>query len=178
MDPADFTAELAAARRGEQWAWSRIYRRLAGPVTGYLSRRGAAEPQDVAAEVFLQIASGIDRFDGDWSSFKSWVFVIAHRRLIDERRRVSRRPPTIPVKEGHAVGGDVEEETLEVLSDDRVDELLDGLTDLQREVLLLRVVADLSLEEVAGVIGKKVGAVKALQWRALESIRRKISGSP
>ena len=85
-----FSDVLSSARRGDDWAWETLYRDLAGPIVGYLATRGATDPEGLAAEVFLNVARDIGRFQGDESSFRSWVFVIAHRRLIDERR-ASRR---------------------------------------------------------------------------------------
>jgi RNA polymerase sigma-70 factor (ECF subfamily) len=168
---------LAAAKAGAEWAWSALYRSLAGQVSGYLRSRGASDPEDVASEAFLNVARAIHSFDGDETAFRSWVFVIAHRRLIDERRALSRRPPEI----GHLneamsepVGGNVETEAVEKLVPDDLLRAFEHLTDGQRDVLCLRVVAALSLDETARVVGRSVGATKALQRRALEAMRAKI----
>ena len=91
----DFETRLRAAKHGAEWAWAAIYRDLAGVVSGYLANRGAAEPEDLTSETFLQIARNISTFEGDESAFRSWVFVIAHRRLIDSRRARQRRPETV-----------------------------------------------------------------------------------
>ncbi len=170
-DP-DFGEQLAAARRGEDWAWHRLYTELIGPITGYLLSRGADAPDDLAAETFLHVARNIESFDGDEDSFRSWVFVIAHRRLIDARRAANRRPQIADRAEEDRQGGDVEEEAIDRLGNDKVQELLDYLTEDQREVLALRVVADLSLKETARITGRDVGAVKALQRRAIQRLQR------
>lgn len=169
---SSFEETLAAARQGEDWAWEILYGDLAGPVTGYLRSRGARDPEDVAGETFLQVARDIHRFTGDEASFRSWVFVIAHRRLIDHRRSLERRPDASVLLEDHeAPGGDVEDEAMKSLDGMWVQEILDELTDEQRHVLTLRVIADLSLRQTAEVMGKRVGAIKALQRRALASAR-------
>jgi RNA polymerase sigma-70 factor (ECF subfamily) len=168
---------LAAAKTGAEWAWATLYRSLAGQVTGYLRSRGATEPEDVASEAFFNVARAIHSFDGDESAFRSWIFVIAHRRLIDERRALSRRPSAVEHLSGlknEPVGGNVETEAVERLITDDVLRVFEQLTDAQRDVLSLRVVAALSLEETARVVGRSVGATKALQRRALEAIRAKI----
>jgi RNA polymerase sigma factor (sigma-70 family) len=85
---------LAAAQTGAEWAWDRIYRDLAPPVRGYLVAHGAVEPDDLLGEVWLQVARNIGTFAGDEAGFRSWVFMVAHHRLIDERRRRARRPET------------------------------------------------------------------------------------
>lgn len=163
-----------AAKRGSETAWEQIYSTLAGPVTGYLRSRGAADPDDLCSEVFFQIARDIHRFEGSADKFRSWVFVIAHRRLIDARRASSRRPVTVDTPAGtfEVEGGDVEEEVMANLGTDWTTEILGTLTEEQQQVLSLRVVADLSLEETAAVMGKRVGAVKALQRRALASVKK------
>lgn len=170
-DP-DFGDQLDAARRGEEWAWHSLYTKLIGPITGYLISRGARDPDDLAAETFLHVARNIDKFEGDEESFRSWVFVIAHRRLIDARRAANRRPQIADRAEEDRQAGDVEEEAMGMLGNENVQDLLDQLTEDQREVLALRVVADLSLKETARVTGRDVGSVKALQRRAIQRLQR------
>lgn len=183
LSPRNFTTKtpgltdsrdrIAAAKAGADWAWQELYLELAGPISGYLRAGGAADPDDLTSEVFLQVARDISRFDGDDASFRSWVFVIAHRRLIDARRTMSRRPAIVGDASDHSEspGGDVEEEAMERLSVGQMAELLDELTEDQRHVLTLRLIADLSLEETAATMGKRVGAIKALQRRALSNLR-------
>lgn len=168
---------LEAAKAGSAEAWEAIYTELAGPVTGYLRKGGAPDPEDLCSEIFFQVARDIHRFKGNEENFRSWVFVIAHRRLIDARRAAGRRPIVVdePLSDHESVGGDVEEEVFAQMSADRVREILEELTTDQRQVLLLRIVADLSLEETAKAMGKRVGAVKALQRRALRAAQSAIA---
>lgn len=163
---------LAAAKTGADWAWEKLYRELAGPVTGYLAGRGALDPEDLAGETFLQVARNIHAFVGSEGSFRSWVFVIAHRRLIDARRSANWRPEIASDIDTDPPGGDVESEAIERLVTAELVTAFEVLTDDQREVLALRVIANLTLEETAQVVGKNVGAVKQLQRRALAGIRR------
>lgn len=170
----EFQSVLEAAKAGAEWAWANLYRDLAGTVTGYLTSRGAREPEDLASEVFLSAARGIHGFTGDYDSFRSWIFVIAHRRLIDERRFHGRRPALTELEgEGPArdVGGNVEVEAMEVLITEELRASFETLTDAQRDVLGLRIIAGLTLEQTAEVMGKRRGAIKALQHRALEKLR-------
>lgn len=174
---ANFDEVLAAARSGEEWAWASIYRDLAGPVTGYLASRGASDPEDLASETFLQIARNIHTFHGSEGSFRSWVFVIAHRRLLDARRAAGRRLDTTPLDKTalDPPGGNVESEAVDRMATAEILEMLESLTEDQRDVLALRVVANLTLEETAEVLGKRVGAVKGLQRRALMSLRDRMA---
>lgn len=169
-----FDALLGAAQTGAAWAFQRLYEDLSPPVHGYLAMHGASEPEDLASEVFLGVFRRIGTFSGDESDFRSWVFTIAHRRLVDERRHRGRRPEDQPLEEvSHTLhGGDVEDEALGELGDVWVREALSELTDAQREVVLLRVIAGLSAEEVAEVLGKRPGAVRAQQHRAVATLRR------
>ncbi len=171
-----FQGVLAAAREGAEWAWELLIRDLSAPLIGFFRARGADDPENLAGEVYLDIARGLKRFTGTESGFRSWVFVIAHRRLVDERRRKGRRPEEEklhdPLPATHRVPS-AEDEALTRLSGD-VQDLLGALTSDQRDVILLRVVAGLTLQETAAVIGKRVGAVKALQRRALGALRKEI----
>ncbi len=165
-----FENVLYAARAGAEWAWERIYAELAPPVTGYLRAHGAADPEDLTAEVFLQVVRGLDRFSGPEPAFRGWVFTIAHRRLVDDLRRRSRRPQTLTDPEtleaiaGH--GGDVADEAFAELDAERVQAAIAELPPDQRSVLLLRILGDLTIEQIAEAVGKRPGAVKALQRRA------------
>jgi RNA polymerase sigma factor (sigma-70 family) len=173
-----FVGVLAGAREGQPWALEVVYRDLAPSVLGYLRGLRAREPEDLASEVFVGVARGLASFEGEERAFRSWVFAIAHRRVLDERRRLARRreDPVEPsllagLPSGSAVG-DVEEEALGRLGGARALRLLEGLTEDQRAVLLLRILADLSVEEVAQILGKRPGAVKTLQRRALAALAR------
>jgi RNA polymerase sigma-70 factor (ECF subfamily) len=175
-----FSGTLDAAKAGAEWAWADIYRDLAGPVTGYLRSRGAADADDVASETFLQVARNIKTFDGDYESFRSWIFVIAHRRLLDSRRALSRRPKTVNDDAHLYVVPDVQQvddEAIDLVSTARMEALFDRLTEDQRDVLALRVIGDLTVEQTADALGKGIGAVKALQRRALASVKRAMSES-
>jgi RNA polymerase sigma-70 factor (ECF subfamily) len=164
---------IQAAQAGEAAAWESIYAELAGPVTGYLRSRGAPDPEDLSSEVFYQVARDIHRFKGDETKFRSWVFVIAHRRLIDARRASGRRPVTAdqPMADIGISVDNVEDDVMEHLATDRMSQIFELLTEDQQHVLSLRIVGDLSLEETASVMGKRVGAIKALQRRALASVK-------
>lgn len=168
-----FEATLNAAKDGAEWAWAALYRDLAGPVTGYLASRGARDAEDLASETFLQVARNIQRFEGEEVAFRSWVFVIAHRRLIDWRRSQSRRPSTVPLAthDGEQSGGDVEVEAIDRVVTAELQDAFEKLTETQRDVLALRIIGHLTLEETAGVVGKRLGAVKAAQRRGLVALR-------
>lgn len=164
---------LAAAKSGAGLAFECLWRAYVGPVTGYVRLQGVQEPDDVASEVFLSAFRTLGRFNGDESAFRSWLFTIAHRRIVDTRRRASRRV------EERALDGTVEPgsepgpepEVLDRLAEERVRTLCDRLVADQRDVLLLRLVGGVTVEEAAAALGKSAGAVKALQRRGLVALR-------
>jgi RNA polymerase sigma factor (sigma-70 family) len=174
----NFPPVLRAARRGGEWAWRALYAQHAPALLGYLRARGAAQPEDLLGEVMLQIVRDLPSFAGGGREFRAWVFTIAHHRLLDEQRRGARRPaePT-PAPELERLGprGDTEEDALRALSADRVGRLLARLSPDQQNVILLRVLGELTTEEVAQVIGKTAGAVKALQRRGFDAIKGELA---
>ena len=171
-----FDDVLAAAQAGAAWAFEVLYRDLAPAVTGYLRLHGAAEPDDLASETFLGVFTGLARFQGDEEALRAWVFTIAHRRLVDDWRRRSRRPRVTddPGDLAEQVGGDVEDDVLLRTGAQAVHELCGTLPVDQRSVLLLRILADLTVEQVADVLGRSIGSVKALQRRGLRSLRDRL----
>jgi RNA polymerase sigma factor (sigma-70 family) len=174
----NFDAVLKAARTGEEWAWSALYAELAPALLGYLRARRAAQPEDLLGEVMLQIVRDLPSFDGGKHDFRAWAFTIAHHRLLDERRRSARRPAEpVPTEELERLGprGNTVDDALRALSAERVGRLLARLSEDQQNVILLRVLGDLTCEEVAHVIDKTAGAVKALQRRGLEAIKRELA---
>lgn len=171
-----FPEVLAAAKANAAWAFTRFYEALAPKVAGYFRLQGVADPDDLTSEVFLSAFSSIGDFTGNEDQFRSWLFTIAHRRLTDERRRQSRRPLVADGVEaefeGRAVVDDVEREVLSRLSLERVQLLCDRLVPDQRDVLLLRLVGAMTVEEAALALDKSPGAVKALQRRGLSAIKK------
>ena len=174
-----FDDVLVAAQAGAAWAFEVLYRDLSPVVTGYLRLHGAAEPDDLASETFLGVFTGLAGFSGDEEALRSWVFTIAHRRLIDDWRRRSRRPQLTDDAGDLTLlpGGDAEDDALMRVGTEDVHRMCAGLPDDQRSVLLLRVLADLTVEQVASVMGRSVGSVKALQRRGLRSLRERIEKS-
>lgn len=177
MHPGEFESVLTAAQQGAEWAWSSLYADLAPEVLGYFRVRRAPDPEDLVGEVFVQLARNLGRFRGDYSSFRSWVFMIAHNRLSNRRRRHSRKgaePVPDAVARDSRQAASAETHALDRLASDDIMAILEALTSHQREVIALRVVADQSLEETARIMGKSVGSVKQLQRRALQQLRREI----
>ena len=143
----------------------------------YLRARGVRDADDLVGDTFVNVVRSIDGFAGGEIAFRAWVFAIARNRATDELRRVIRHP-SAPASaeelEAHGPRGDVEGEAMEGLASERIGRLLDALTADQRDVLLLRIIGGLSIDQVAAAVGRKPGAVKMLQARGLAAIRQEI----
>ena len=172
-----FITTLAAARTGADWAWTEIYRDLAPVVLAFLRGRRAPEPEDLLGEVFLQVVKSVDRFEGNERDFRTWVLAIAHRRMVDAFRHRARRPVDPAPDDllgAHGPAADAEAQALDNAELTRALSAIRFLSADQQDVLVMRLVADLSVEEVAAVLGKRPGAVRALQRRGLASLRKEL----
>jgi RNA polymerase sigma-70 factor (ECF subfamily) len=170
-----FEPVLAAARTGAEWALAALYRDLHPRVLRYLWARDPSEAEDLAAETWLDVARGLHRFGGDEAGFRAWVFTIARRRLLDERRSATRRLTTpLPADRLALLGetGNVEHEALVSIEAEAALRQIAELPVDQAEVVLLRVLADLSAQEVARILGKREGTIRVLQHRALRRLAR------
>jgi RNA polymerase sigma-70 factor, ECF subfamily len=172
----EFDSVLAGARTGAPGAFTRIFTTLAPVVEGYLRLQGASEPEDLTSEVFLAVLRKLGSFHGDEAGFRSWVFTIAHRRLLDERRHTLRRPAPAPLSDApdRPAPHDVEQIVADTLGSEHVRTLCERLSDDQRDVLLMRLLGRLTIDEIAGLMGRTSGSVKALQRRGLLAISRLI----
>jgi RNA polymerase sigma factor (sigma-70 family) len=178
MKPRDdaFDDVLSSARAGAEWAWTRIYDELAPKLVGYLRAHGAADPEDLAAEVFLQVVRGLPGFSGGQAEFRAWTFTIAHRRLVDDLRRRRRRPveaaPADVIARAAGAGGDVNDDADARMAHASIRAAIGELPPDQRSVVLLRIIGDLTIDEIARAVRKRPGAVKALQRRGLRRLER------
>lgn len=182
---------LALAQRGDEDAWVELIGSIAGPMVGFFRLRAAADPEDLAAEVFTRVATNIGSFSGDERGFRSWAFTIARRTLVDAYRRSSRRPVEAGIDPADAeVGGDrrwrgagdaaapsPEQHVVQAHADIEMLELLDHLTVDQRDVVILRVVGGFTIAETAEIVQKDPNAVKQLQHRGLAALRRVLEAS-
>ena len=174
-----FDEVLDAARSGSEAAFAVLYRSLAPAMLAFARGRGAPDPEDVVAETMTSVARNLGRFHGDQGAFRSWAFTIAYRRVMDDRRRAARRPVVRPLSdtEDWASALRPAEGIVDDLASAPVLDALRRLAPAQRDVVLLRVVGDLSVREVASVLGKREGAVKMIQSRALDQLRRDLSAA-
>jgi RNA polymerase sigma-70 factor (ECF subfamily) len=167
-----FESVLAAAGTGAEWALAALYRDLHPGVLRYLQSQDRGDAEDLASETWLDVAGGLQRFDGDETAFRRWVFTIARRRLLDHRRATARRrtDPVPAESMGYLEAPDCADEVMAFASTRAALARLASLPRDQAEVVLLRVLADLDVEDVAKIVGKRPGTVRVLQHRALKRL--------
>jgi len=177
LDELAFQAALAAARLGEEWAVALLWRDLHPRILRYLRVAvGDSGAEDVASDVWLEVARGLGRFGGDELAFRAWVFTIARRRVIDVGRQVQRRrtDPLSPQQVDRRAD-DAPEELEARLALDAALSRVARLPRDQAEVVALRVLAGLSTDQVAAIVGKRAGAVRVLQHRGLRRLESELA---
>jgi RNA polymerase sigma-70 factor (ECF subfamily) len=130
------------------------------------------EAEDMTQQVFLHALKSLSSFKWKGMPFCTWLYRIAHNQVVDYLRKKSKRV-TVPLDESLPAGdGDPGREAERKLEIGQLVQATKKLTGLQQEVLSLRFTGELSVAEVAGVMGKSQGAVKALQHSAIVALRK------
>lgn len=173
-----FESVLAEAKAGAEWAITALYRDIQPSLLRYLRPQAPADGEDLASEVWLDVASGLDRFEGDETAFRRWLFTIARRRLIDLRRRDGRRRALLEPLEHSLASADTDPEVRLLAASETEAALarVANLTPDQAEVVLLRVIGGFSVDDVAAIVGKTPGAIRVLQHRALKQLAQDLAG--
>ncbi len=128
------------------------------------------ETEDITADVFERALKNIGRFQWRGAPFAAWLFRIAANSISDRRQRAGREqvdPAPEPVDE--AAGQEIERRAM-------LFELVEGLPDDQRQVIVQRFLEQRSIREIAQMMGRSEGAVKQLQFRALGQLRTRVGG--
>lgn len=164
---------LGAAQAGDAEALNRIYIELSPKILGYLIARGAEDPEALTQDVFLSLFSRLATITGGEQGLRTFAFSVAHARHVDEIRKRSRRPAlySYDPSADERTTLSAEASALDNLAAERALSHLRRLNDDQSDVLALRIVADLPLDDVARVLGKSTGAVKQLQRRGLQKLK-------
>jgi RNA polymerase sigma-70 factor, ECF subfamily len=178
--------DLAGARRREPAAVTRVYTAYAPALFRFFMAAvgDRHQAEDLTGTAFVSAIEDLPRFRGPVEALGGWLFQIARHDLYDHRRRQARsriEPLEDNLNEAAVVAGaeDPEELAITRLEGSRVMDALRELSPDQREVLLLRMGAGMTAPEVAEIVGKTTGAVKALQHRGLASLARVLGlGSP
>lgn len=157
-----FDEVLAAARQGAPWAVGWLYRRFQPRLLRMLAVIAPHQAEDIAADVWLELAGGLCGFSGDERAFRAWLATTARYQVIEATRRNGRRV-------GRALDDTATEHMASTAFAARV---VAVLPPEQADVILLRVVKGLDVEEVARAIGRPPATVRVLQHRALRRLAR------
>jgi RNA polymerase sigma-70 factor (ECF subfamily) len=178
VEPAEFGDVLQAAREGSHGAIAVLWRELHPRLLRFLRGLDPVAAEDVEAETWFVAARDLAKFDGDEKQFRSWMFTIARNRLIDWRRHEARRPTVAVTPEvfDRPADDDPAETALDVVRAEASVALVRAcLPRDQAEVILLRVVGGLEVDEVAAIVGKRPGTVRVLQHRGLRRLADQIA---
>jgi len=146
--------------------FDRIYRYVA------LKIGDRMEAEDLTQQVFLKVLQSISSYKLKGIPFSAWLYRIAHNQIVDYLRKKTKRA-TVPIDESLASGGSNPGVIAEINMD--LESLVSAtkkLTKAQQEVISLRFAGELPIAEVARVMGKSEGAIKALQHSAILSLRK------
>lgn len=174
--PTDLNAWVEDARRGGQEGFTQLWIALSPRVHRYLRSRGAASPDDLTSEVFVQAIRDFPKFRGRGDDFRAWIFTIAHHRLVDELRRPASPVPLPEQYDGVGSAG-ADQDLIDQLLDPELEDALRSLTPEQVEVLLLRSLGEMSTQQVADATGRSCDAVKQLHRRAVAAARASLAGA-
>jgi RNA polymerase sigma-70 factor, ECF subfamily len=179
LDADTLASLLARARAGESQAFAAIYDAYAGRLYRFLLLRvqEPADAEDLLQGVFVKVIEALPRYRDRGLPFGAWLFRIARNAAIDFARA---RPnhQTLSLAEDHLDEGREPAAVAELRADRRlVREVLELLTPDQRDVLVYRFFAGLSPREIGALMGKREGSVRAIQFRALATLRRRLEPS-
>ncbi|HEX6150675.1 RNA polymerase sigma factor [Nocardioides sp.] len=183
MHDADFPVRLRAAQAGDELAFAELFRAVQPQLLRYLgaltSNLADGTADDVAAETWVQVVRGLDRFRGDEQGFRAWVFTIARAKLVDARRRSGRLPVPDDVEQRLAEVGvpSAAEAVEQLLTTEQALALVGSLPAKHAEVVLLRYVAGFDVKETARILGRTEGAVRVTAHRALRRLEEILVGS-
>lgn len=165
------------AKSGDTQALARLYEENFDRVYRYIALRvgNAADAEDLTAKVFIKMLESITSFKWRGVPFSAWLFRIAHNLAVDHLRQKAKKGHLV-LDESMAVSEIDPAAVAEVrLNIEQLNVALEQLTQNQKEVMALRFGAGLSTAEAAKVLGKREGAVKALQHSALMALRKRLS---
>ena len=172
------TADLSTldrARLGDSDSLADLWTIYQPQLLRMLRAQGRSAAEDIASQVWIDVRRNLERFEGDGVAFRNWIFTIAHRRAIDEGRRTARRHELTAESITPRLAAC---RALDPLGDslDNVLALLSTLQPVAANVVMLRVIYDLPVAEVAAITGESESNVRVLACRALERLRQTIEG--
>ena len=173
LDRVEEQGLIQQAQAGSSEAFSALYREHVQRIYRYIFYRISDEQlaEDLTADVFTKVIEGLPRYVDKGKPFISWLYRIAHARVVDHYRRQDRRPTATNVEEANlSVTPDMDADLMKHHASQILLTAIQSLTSDQQQVIILRFVEGLPIEQVAETLGKKGNAIKALQFRAVRSL--------
>ena len=168
---------VSRAQKGDEEAFAQLYEEYFTKIYRYVIVRmgNEMEAEDITQQVFLKALQSIGSFKWKGSPFSAWLYRIAHNQVVDYLRKTKRRI-TVSVDEVTLVDESDPQADVEKKFDlKQLSGAIRHLTEAQQTVISLRFTSELSTAEVARIMGKKEGAIKALQHSAIVSLRKALA---
>ena len=176
----DFAQVLAEAQGGSEDQFAVLWRDANPALLRYLRVLAPENAEDIAAETWVHVVRGLQRFIGDEAAWRAWLFTTARRRLIDQVR-LRKRHPAEPLEEISPAEVPSTPDTAQIALDNLATEdalaLLSHLPRLQADVIMLRVVAGLDTDAVATILGKSPGNIRVMAHRGLRKLESLLSAA-
>jgi RNA polymerase sigma-70 factor, ECF subfamily len=177
---SSFPELLAAAQGGDEQAFAVLWRHLQPALLRYFRVVAPPAAEDLAADTWVSVIRRLEKFRGDEGAFRAWLFTVARHRAIDWRRQAARRPTNlVPVEQlaERPAPDDPVAQVVEAQSTRTALALLAALPAGQAEVVALRVLGGLEVDEVARIVGKRPGAVRVLAHRGLRRLAKQLTST-
>ena len=176
---ADIESIVERCREGDALAWEALVREHQSRIyaVAYHYLRDAEEARDLAQEVFIRVYQKLDTFTG--GGFLPWLLRMARNCAIDRLRRKKARPPAsdVPVEGGVQLADSKpgpEEAWLTDTRKELVHRALGGMSDQNREIILLKEIQGLQIKEIADMLGLPIGTIKSRSSRARTDLARRV----
>ena len=177
------SAALKAAQSGDEMAFATLWRENNSRLTKFVQSRtykSDLDFEEIVSETWLNVARDVRKFKGDYSGFTAWVYSIARNRIVDASRKRDRTiRPQEELEEAFWIpsGQNIEKDFEADEGVKKIIEEINKLPSAQAEVLMLRVIGDLSVEDVAKIVKKNANSVRVLAHRGLTSLKEAMGGA-
>ena len=168
---------VRSAQKGDEEAFTQLYEEYFNKIYRYVVIRigNETEAEDITQQVFLKALQSIGSFKWRGAPFSAWLFRIAHNQMVDYLRKKTRRI-TVPLDDTIvSAENNPQEEVERGFELEQLASAMQRLTLSQREVISLRFTSELPTAQVAKLMSKSQGAVKALQHSAIVTLRKALA---
>lgn len=181
--PIEFENAIEKAKQGDDNAISFLFRLFNPQLLRFLRHQAPDQYEDLASDTWMAIAKGISTFTGSETDFRAWMFSIARRKVVDFYRTSGKSKLAMnnlrfrfhQEKTINEMDHAAEPAIANLSAQEAIEQLVEGLPPHHAEVLLLRVLGELSVDEVAKIVGKSPEAVRVIQHRAINTLSKKFN---